>query len=350
MRIEIYRITKCGFYKKGDPEAKFAAALEMLSALQKWVNGRQRVEDTSTFESVDAVKKVYCKTCFGNRHGYGIALWNSVPSTEKGVAYIRMNDKPGKVKAGEQEFPEDSIAGWPSYFWFTGDGEHIIALISKGGVQNRGSALPELRRYIKAFLQEYSSYVVRGDEVNQEYNLERQIMGWRESSQDEIDSNLIAKFTTTPLPMQPQLKKIRERVSDIRKLVYRVRLSRTTSQSKNLLKKVMVGLGMDRYTTPEKDTISAHWEVDWQPKIEELNSIMLQYSIQIAEGNASQRIGVRFSGDLKTYWFDHAVAKLEISLSESLEFALDWHEEDIKEVWHRIKINADRLIKRNTDG
>jgi|SaaInlStandDraft_6_1057023.scaffolds.fasta_scaffold182027_2 hypothetical protein len=101
MRVEIHKISEYGFYKKG-ADAGFETTLWMLNSLKNWINSRNRVEDASTFEEKNSVNKAYCQVCFNDINGYGIALWNSVPSTEKGVAFINMNDMPGKVKAGEQ--------------------------------------------------------------------------------------------------------------------------------------------------------------------------------------------------------------------------------------------------------
>ncbi|RTY33549.1 hypothetical protein EKD00_09270 [Chlorobium phaeovibrioides] len=193
MKIELHKITECGFYERGVSVPLYGQISEWLPAFSRWVHGRASIVGTKLSDE----QEVYCAGCVPSASGAGLKLWNGNPSTDSGVAYISMGESPdGMVSASEQELPNNSIAGWPSFFWILPDSDLIVTLQHTGRIRNRSTAMPQFRDYLSAYLKTASPYIEREVQHNGRDVQESLIRGYRPLQGGSVRSDLWEKGGT----------------------------------------------------------------------------------------------------------------------------------------------------------
>jgi hypothetical protein len=342
MKIELYAISRCGFYSRGNSDSLFGELSDTLSGLDSWVGSRSNVAATATFEDSESTpEQVLCSTfTVVDGMGAGLALWFRMPATERGVAYIPVNGKPGKLHASEQRLPTDSIAGWPRYFWIEPEKAILVALVPNGPIKVRSSGLPQARKYFQAYLREHSPFVVRNTESSTRTSETSLIRGWRAHDSDPADNTLSAKFETGPVVLPGPLDQIRAEHHNIRKLVTTTTLGLDVPDMRTRLERALQIIGWDIFQPPEKERLNFRMEVDWTPSQDELEKMINQWQTHAVVSR--QRVGVKLSGSNTILWFDRARCTGEIVLDENLEMSLHWGPSQLGEV---IRI-ADPLVRR----
>lgn len=332
MKIEVHRITRCGFYQRGSKNPLFGALPEWHGEFNKWVQGRSSVSLTSTFQAQDLTSPtVFCAGSTSTSDGLGLILWHGVPSTEKGVAYIQENDQPGKVNVQEASLGANSIPGWASYYWILPQLNLLVCLQPAGKIRNRGNGLPDCRGYIHGWLRQHSDYVHCISRQDSPDGADFEIV-WRSSPKDVGRSDLNVHFDSHPVTMPCAFDEMRLRCDEIRKLVHSVQLSRVLPRDWDVLTRLVALLGYEEYAPPETDHLNFRWESDWRPGMNELNALIARQSEQAIVGR-KERQGVRFRGDSTVYWLDGGPLRDEIEVPQSLEDALHWSPKQLAQAW-----------------
>lgn len=137
-------------------------------------------------------------------------------------------------------------------------------------------------------------------------------------------------FDTKPMTTAPALDIIRDRCSDIRKLVYAVQLNRSLAVEKTHLGKFFDVLGYPEIAAPATDHLSFRWETDWQPTLEQLNRLITRAngSTDIAR---KERQAVRMQNEQTLYWLDKSYIREHVSIDKELEEKLHWTVDDLNE-------------------
>ena len=338
MRIELHQIARCGFYERAQPKPLFGHPSDWGATLPAWVRTRANVAATTTFDAVEGQPTVYCAACVEEDEGFGLVLWHSMPATESGVAYIPMAASPNAVAASEERLPEHSIPGWPSYFWVLPAARRIVVLHPTGKIRNRGTGLPAVRDYLRAFLERFSPFVALADagEPDPRADASRAILGWRAHPTHVPRNDLRVRFDTRPVEVPCVLDAIRQRCADIRKLIHSVQVTHALPVERARLEQLLSISGWSTpYRTPEQDRLSFRWESDWQPSPDELDELIAEAQRRQPTPERRDRAGVRFVGDDRVHWLDTESVRDEVLLPEPLENALTWSQEQLRQAWSR---------------
>lgn len=116
--ITLYKINKCGYYKKGNEIPEFCNENDMLKDLKDWSNNLE-LEYTKlhTKDNKDTLP-VYLFNIDSSSNGhYLITTWNEVPSTKSGVPSVDKSSKVGKAAVFSNKIQNNSIPGYPTYFF-----------------------------------------------------------------------------------------------------------------------------------------------------------------------------------------------------------------------------------------
>lgn len=348
MKFELHQISRCGFYERGVKQPVFGALSEWDSELPRWIHGRANVSQTSTFQTdKEQHSSVYCVGSTRKKSGLGLILWHGVPATEKGIAYITMNAKPGEVAVSEAELASNSIPGWASYYWALPSKNLLVCMQPAGRMRNHGNGLPDCREYLKGWLQKYSQYVQRIKRIDSQKQAIFEI-GWRKTAVEKIRFDLTVHFDTQPYAIPCALDEVRSRYNEIRKLVHSVKIRRALPEDRNLLSVLLDRMGFSDYSPPEDDQLSFRWESDWQPSLRELDSLIDRQNMRNQEGRR-ERQAVRFRGDSTLYWLDGGPVRDEVDLPVSLETSLYWSLDQLEQAWEYTAPRIERLIPSSRD-
>ena len=330
MKVEIHKITRCGFFELAGQRELFGGLQSWATDLHNWIGSRKSVAATVTDQGQDHDRpSTFCAGTALVQNGLGMILWHAMPSTEKGVAFISETSKPGSVQAKETNIGPGNIPGWPTYFWLDHGRQLIVSLQPTGRIRNRTTGFAECRDYLRGWLR-ISSPFVHKQNIIASANEASFDLAWRETPNHPPRADLYVHFDSKPVTTAPALDIIRQRYSEIRKLVYAVQISRSLPVEKTRLEKIFDVLGYPEITAPATDHLSFRWETDWQPTLDELNSL-----IDRANGSTDiarkERQAVRMRNEQKLYWLDKSYVKEEVTIDEHLETKLHWTVEDLTE-------------------
>lgn len=330
MKIELHKIADCGFYERGASSPLFGRIDEWLPEFRRWVDDRSNIVATKLSDD----QEVYCAGSVQSPSGFGLKLWNATPSTDSGVAYISMADAPdGRSLASEQDLPDNSIPGWPSFFWILPDAGVVVTLLHAGRIRNRGTAIPQLRDYLSSYMKAVSPYVNREIQRDGRDVQESVIHGYQPLRGGVSRSDLFPRFSTTPVGLPPELDFIRAECMNIRKMVSSMTITRAVHGEVSMIERMLNAIAWDRFRSPEKDVIRMHWETDWEPSPDELEDTISRYCGRLGRDGCTERVGVKLKSDSRTYWFDSIYAADEVQLPNDLEGALDWNRDQFSRAW-----------------
>jgi hypothetical protein len=260
MKIELHKITECGFYERGSSAPLYGHIGEWLLAFSQWVHGCSNIVGTKLSDN----HVLYCAGCVPTVSGFGLKLWIGSPSTDKGVAYISMRDAPdGMIAASEQDLPNNSIAGWPSFFWILPDSGLIVTLQHTGRIRNRSSAMPQFRDYLTVYLKSMSPYVVRDIRNDGREVQDNVIQGYRPLRGGTTRPDLYSRIMTSSVELPSELDYMRSECVNIRKMVSSMQVSRTVPNEASIVERMLHMIAWDNFKSPAKDVIRMNWETDW---------------------------------------------------------------------------------------
>jgi hypothetical protein len=160
MKIQLFELTKCGFYDAytddTDPEPPlFGDISEWWAEFSSWVGGSD-YKQTSTFLRRQEPERVYCiGRTTDDENNYGVALWNVAPNMDGRGFHLPPSGLVDTVQPDIADVEEGSTVGWPSYFWFMPNDSIMVGLIPSS---LRGSGIPHAREYFYRYLKERSGY------------------------------------------------------------------------------------------------------------------------------------------------------------------------------------------------
>lgn len=330
MKVEIHNITRCGFFERAGQRELFGTLSSWANNLHTWVSSRPNVALTITNQDQDQDRPgTFCAGTSLVHNGLGIILWHAMPSTEKGVAYISETSKPGCVQAKETDIGDGNIPGWPSYFWLDIRRKLILSLQPTGRIKNRTTGLSECRDYLKGWLSIRSPFVHNRTVTETSAGLTTEIT-WRESPNHQPRTDLIAHFDSKPVTAAPALDVIRQRFSDIRKLVYSVQINQSLPVGKSHLNEILGAFGYLDLTPPATDYLSFRWETDWQPTLDQLDILIARAATSSGYAR-KERQAVRMRNEQTLYWLDKSYVREEVAIENHLETKLHWTVDDLSE-------------------
>ncbi len=203
-------------------------------------------------------------------------------------------------------------------------------------MMRRGTGLPAVRDYLRAFLERFSPFAALADAGEPDQRPTRRA---RSSAGARIPlmsprNDLRVRFDTRPVEVPCVLDTIRQRCADIRKLIHSVQVTHALPVERARLEQLLSISGWSTpYRTPEQDRLSFRWESDWQPSPDELDALIAEAQRRQPTPERRDRAGVRFVGDDRVHWLDTESVRDEVLLPEPLENALTWSQEQLRQAW-----------------
>ncbi|MBA3474873.1 MAG: hypothetical protein H0T57_16900 [Rubrobacter sp.] len=354
MDIHIYRLTKCGFYARGEEEPEFGYIGEWWDHFEEWVAEKEDVSLTATFNRPEEVpRRLYCADTVRDEHGnFGVALWNEAPAYRGNVAYLPLDGRVGQVQARTTRFPTGSIAGWPTYLWFLPRRSLVVALSPEDFGGYRGSGIRQAREYFHSYLGSRSRYARYRTLEEYETQSNDLITGYCLPHEEEPDAGLRPRFETRPLYGPGPLQEILNGYRDIRKIVksYNIEVSLSNPPSR-------IERALDLFMAQPRDVgFEEREEVDrrrfriestWHPSKEAVLREIEEWESRDPADN--YWVGVYFDGDSQIRRFDKEKGKVSVELNSNIADQPLWMGEELISAWTTARNEVEGFLRSFED-
>jgi hypothetical protein len=329
MKIQIYELTKCGFYESlaDDEDCQYGSLPEWWNEFSTWVVERD-YKQTGTFTDAREPNTVYCTRSTGDLDGnVGVALWNVAPSWEGRALHMPPSGRVNAVEAKVSNVATGSAAGWPTYFWMMPGSLLVISLIPEGF---RGSGVPHFRKYFREYLNTRSRFVsgARAD-------------------------GLSARFETRALRRPGQRTEIADKWQQVRKYVTNTTFEPPETPGPTWRERITNAMipqtvGYSRNDGPRKPRTS-RLEIDWKPQNRnDLLEVIEAWDDRGYDDN--NWAGVK-TADGRLHRFDDNLCREPVVVAEEIDRDPRWSKETLDQVWTSSKgqviVLADQLRRQN---
>lgn len=310
VKIQFYKINKCGFYRYAGEEPEFGSMEETLADLEAWVksDGKALVE-TSTFETEDSesILKTYCfdiesESSTGD---FLLVLWNETPSDEGRVASVNGSQPVGKVDVDYTDLPDGFIPGYATYFWIIPD-LNIYASIRFSN--NRMIGKDNLEQYIKEFMAKFSEFVLLSDKPDEDGNYE--ILGYENAGKDYFDVR--SDFKSYIYNKEGEIDFLTKNREKISKIIKKNKLQSKIQVDRTLWESFLDSLNLGSNKNYSISDVKVKFEVPFTPTQGEIEAIIKSWETD--HQTKWDDVGFKLKGENKIYWLSHSVAKDEVHL------------------------------------
>ncbi|MGN8224619.1 hypothetical protein [Gracilimonas sp. BCB1] len=311
-KLNLYEISKCGYFRYGINIPEFGSIDEILESLLNWTSGRE-LQETSTYGEEQYLNhnSTYCLDIITDRNtgDYILTTWNETPTERGRFASVNRRSAVGEYDIETQEINEDDIPGYATYFWFLPELNHFTTVRFNMSVNGH----QQLQLYLRNFMEKYSRFVVDDGGVEGE----REIFGYRSNENDDVQ-NLHPAYESRPHTDQGSLPFLLSRRQDIRKVMKKsVMLYNNEVDSAATF---FQNLRIDVENVPEQDEFTVKYEVDFNPSEDALRDLYESWEQEIQNSdNDWDDIGVQFSGNQNDYWFSRILKKAEYDIDVEWE-------------------------------
>jgi hypothetical protein len=142
MRIQLFRLTTCGYYFRGTDERAFRDLGEWYRDFLRWVEEKKADYTlTSTFSERDEVPtSIYCTAATEDGNGsFGVALWNEGVRNREGMMFLPARGSVGSVQAEVVRMNPGDKPGWMSYFWVMPEKSIVVSLMPERAIPSISS-------------------------------------------------------------------------------------------------------------------------------------------------------------------------------------------------------------------
>jgi hypothetical protein len=346
--IRLYSLDKCGYYKRGATEPEYGDIVDWWMEFTQWIRDRTNVADTATFtQSKRTTTQVYCTNTVEDDDGnFGVTLWNRIPDTEEGVAYITVDSTVGNVEANAQALPgTDAIPGWPAYLWYMPSYKVLAALVPDNMRGFRSTGMPQAREYFRQYLCGHSPRHVAKQRIEDSMTeATYEILGYRRTPMEEPDLKITPYFETS-LWYQPGLpSKIRENASEINKLVTETTVNTLQPTETKALDTLLSGLGGDTVSRAPDEKAKYRMSVDWEPRSEQDVERLINDWKQ-REDRDNYSVGVQFRGSSKIYWLGRIDGKGTVDVPTAFSNKRLWRDEEVRNAWEQARPEITALLE-----
>jgi hypothetical protein len=306
VQLNLYSILRCGLYDetKRYPADKYAppkvlAQYELLKDIKAWAIDSQR--DFVRTTPVGLNPKLYCYGVTEHDGTILLALWNELPISKGGIAYLPKNGPaqgsvPGTAKVGPGDIP-----GYMSYFIFVPALNRFapVQVRAKGGTKPPIST-PAMSKFLECFVMHHCEY--RMPRVNNEIRFSDKP---KSTSAQIADLNLAPKIKWRRSISSPEIQKVKQRAGDIVKVIYKIRNpDKVTTPANNLLNRLVQAVDQAQQSSNEvddsKDTvIKLPVKGLLASEVAELESDFLNFG-----GMNNFNAGFVLKDDRREYWLD----------------------------------------------
>lgn len=313
-RIKFFDLKKCGYYKRRVAQPRFGHCSAVLEDLKNWVDGKS-IAETATYtpgdEQDNGLLRTFCLDIRKQGESYLLTTWNETPTLDGGIASIELGGEIGDAKVETAELSNGFVPGYPSYFWFPGESEHLVTV----QINSRLNGRANLDLYMKEYLRKYSCFTVLEEVENQAKEYVEKVIGYSKTGKksDIEDKHLTPKFECKQSTKRGNLDYLRAYVANIRKII------RKDSIQLSIPEKLRWWQSLTRVFTDDNKSLSGseehkvRIELEFEPTLEELNSMIREWESN--DEASSSDVGVLFNDEPgKVYWFSKAIASELVEL------------------------------------
>jgi hypothetical protein len=305
-KITMYKITACGYYKRGDPAApQFGSLSETLRDLRYWIAGKLLGETKTYSADADARPSTYVVDVTECHGDWLLTLWNELETTDGKVASIDGLAQVGRANVTMTEFEAGSIPGFATYFWFMPD----VGLMATIRFQHAAGGQLSMNQYLRCFLSQFSANVVLAEKENEYGDIN--IMGYRASQSTNI-THYKPQFKTELLRKPGPIDFLLERAELIRKISKKEVLDIAERPKRVWWQTLLVNLHLETPTARPHEV-----KVNYEVEVNGLTTDQLQTIVDAwqAEDQDANNYGFDLRGESgKTYWLDHAFVKESVTV------------------------------------
>ncbi len=329
-------------------EPEFGDFADWWEDFTQWIRGRTNVADTATFtQSKRTTTQVYCTNTVEDGNGnVGVTLWNRIPDTEEGVAYITVDSTVGNVVADAQALPgTDAIPGWPTYLWYVPDHAVLVSLVPDNMRGFRSTGMPQAREYFLQYLCEHSPrYVAKQRIEDGMTEATYELLGYRRNPSDEPDLKLTPYFETSLWYVPGLPIEIRRNARKINKLVTETTVNTLQPTETNALDTLLAGIGGDTVSRASDEKAKYRMIVDWEPKSEQdVERLINDWEQRQDKDNYS--VGVQFKGSGKIHWLGRIDGKGTVDVPTAFSNRRLWKDEEVKSAWEQARPKVTALLE-----
>ena len=305
-KITVYKITACGYYKRGEPAApQFGSLSETLRDLRRWIAGK-RLGETKTY-SAEANERppTYVVDVTEFQGDWLLTLWNELETTDGKVASIDGLAEVGRANVMMTEFEAGSIPGFATYFWFMPN----VGLMATIRFQHAAGGQLSMNKYLRCFLSQFSTNVVLAEEENELGDIK--ITGYRASPSADV-THYKPQFKTELLRKPGPIDFLLERADQIRKVSKKEVLDIAERSKRVWWQNLLVNLHLGTPITRPHEV-----KVNYEVEVDGLSSDQLQTIVDAwqAEDKDANNYGFDLRGESgRTYWLDHAFVKDSVTV------------------------------------
>ncbi|WP_263810094.1 MULTISPECIES: hypothetical protein [Salinibacter] len=315
VKVKFYDIEECGFYKRGDDEARFGEIEEALRRLSDWVDGKELGETEVSPPEDDTIDPTYCLQVHRDATAteFFVAMWIEIPTVENQVGSVNPNDEVNQVEvhANPLQDPQD-IAGFPVYFWFLPEEDKLATVAVE---KRRRNGRSEMERYMEDFLEFYAGYeaVTKGDTERH-----KRVIGHcqNHTDPDQEPENYYVRFNSSLTPVPGALEEIRRRRPEIRKVIRKFEVGEERGGVETLedWKRPLYDVGL--YSAPDRqEPKRVKYELDITPGEEELEGMIQRWRQRHQNGSSNwEDYAVVFKGENKEHSFSRSLPKASVTM------------------------------------
>ena len=307
LKITIFDVTKCGYYKRRESIPEFGGIADILVNLGQWVKNKTLLQTATFTADGEEFLETYCFDLnTGSKGNYLLTTWNKIPMTEGGVQTANPSNTVGHVSVQLAKVATGNIPGYAAFFYFMPRDNLCIAIRPYG--QSHNGHQP-LIKYMQGFLEKASKYVVLNKESTGD---DIEILGY--SVDGNIDEANIPSpaYSSRPKRLPGQEDFLRKNRVLIRKVVKKDRLDLTIQSNKSFVDKVLNFSGIIKAPPTTTKELRFNYEIEFSPSEEEFEELVSQYKLTNDE---SSEIGFKLTGGgSETHWLSHINAKGEIEV------------------------------------
>lgn len=306
VKLVYFTVNRCGYYLPGEAHLEFGGLAEALAEIDAWTRGKT-MRQTKAFDpkKTDPMFPVYiADMALDKATGNAVIVtWNETPSINGQVAAAAGDDPVGKVGVSLVDVPENSIPGFPCFFFFIPSHSTVVNLRFEG--QNHGGQ-PGMARYILEFLGRYSSHVqIKHTDDGVEIN------AYIENAGDE-PSGAYPAYRTRLTRVPGKVDWLRKRYAEIRKLVRKDDLTVGGDAARAKMHTIWDWFGVEKPKLPEKRNIHFNFELDCSLTEAQFDTLV---QFEAEEQNLGQDIGFKLKGRNETHWLSSALVKQEFEVN-----------------------------------
>lgn len=314
--LNFYKVDQCGHFQRGNDLPLFGDLSSTLDNVYEWINSDgPAIGSTKTFifDEESSFLPVYCYDIKKNTDSdYLLITWNETETAEGAFASIRANQQAGSAQVITTSFPNNSIPGHPSYFWFIPE-RNLFATIRFGG---RLSGNPGMNKFMQGFLERFSQWVQVED--GEERSLDTEILGYAENDEGELLHHVKARFKTSLVRKQGEIEYIRQNRERIRKIIRKDEYTSNVEVKRSLFQAIFNHLGITDYTDQNQNTARFKYELNITPSRNDLEQIITNW--QTRHDESWDDVGFEFEGEAGVKWLGSSLVK------NTFEVNVRWNE------------------------